>query len=424
MFLRILKQSFNRNRGRKTLAAVAVLAGMTVATAMLTIRVNIGDDLQHELRSYGANIVVTPAADTLPVSINGVDLRPARSGAYLNESDLPNIKRIFWTNNIVAFSPVLFEPVQVQGRSLRMEGTWFNHAVKIPGSDRVIHTGMLRLSPTWEVEGQWPEDGSHSVLAGRQLAREMHLSAGSTVTVAGAQGSLPLTVSGILATGGAEEDELVAPLAVAQQLGGEPGKVRQVLVSAVTKPEDGFARKNPDQMSAADAERWMCSPYALTIAHQIADALPGATASPIRPVAQSEGVILSKLDLLLLLITAAALVASSLAISSVMTASVLERRFEIALMKAVGAQDSTIGGLFLSEAALLGLGGGAAGYLLGELLAAGISRHVLGYAAVWKPALAPVILLLAAGVVILGSLSALRKAIRLDPAIVLRGGAQ
>jgi len=423
MFLRILKQSFNRNRGRKSLAGLAVLAGMTVATAMLTVRVNIGDDLQHELRSYGANIVVTPAADTLPVSINGVDLRPARSGAYLNESDLPKIKRIFWTNNIVAFAPLLFEPVRVNGHSLQLEGTWFNHALTIPGSNRVIHTGMLRLSPTWEVQGQWPEDDSHAVLAGRRLAEQLHLGVGSSVTVAGTQGNVPVTVAGILSTGGAEEDELVAPIAVAQHLGGEAGKLRQILVSAVTKPEDSFARRDPSRLTPDEAERWMCSPYALTIAHQIADAIPGASARPIRPVAQSEGVILSKLDLLILLITIAALAASALAISSVMTASVLERRFEIALMKAVGAQDSTIGSLFLGEAALLGLVGGVAGYILGEVLASSISRHVLGYAAEWKPALAPFILLLAAAVVILGSLGALRRAMRLDPAVILRGGA-
>lgn len=423
MFLRILKQSFNRNRGRKSLAALAVLAGMTVATAMLTVRVNIGDDLQHELRSYGANIEVTPAADTLPVSINGVDLRPARSGAYLNEKDLPRIKTIFWTNNIVAFAPLLFEPVHVNGRSLQMEGTWFNHELTIPGSTRVIHTGMLRLSPTWEVQGQWPKDDSHTVLAGRRLAAELHLQPGSTLTVAGTQGSQPLTVAGILSTGGPEEEELVAPLAIAQQVGGVPGKLREILVSAVTKPEDSFARRDPRRLTPAEAERWMCSPYALTIAHQIADAIPGASARPIRPVAQSEGVILSKLDLLILLITLAALAASALAISSVMTASVLERRYEIALMKAVGAQDSTIGSLFLTEAALLGVGGGVAGFILGEMLAALISRHVLGYAAAWKPALAPLILLLAAAVVILGSLGALRRAMRLDPAVILRGGA-
>jgi len=74
-----------------------------------------------------------------------------------------------------------------------------------------------------------------------------------------------------------------------------------------------------------------------------------------------------------------------------MTAAVLERQQEIALMKAIGAQDHSIGGLFLLEASGLGLVGGVVGYIFGELLASGISVHVLGYAARWKPALAPLI---------------------------------
>jgi putative ABC transport system permease protein len=143
----------------------------------------------------------------------------------------------------------------------------------------------------------------------------------------------------------------------------------------------------------------------------------------VRPVADSEGVILSQLRLLLWFITLLALAASGLAISGAMTASVLERRGEIALMKAVGAQDSAIGALFFSEAALLGLGGGAVGYLLGEWLATAIAYHVLGHSIAWKPALAPLMLVLAALVALAGSLHPLRQAIRVEPAVALRGEA-
>ena len=93
-------------------------------------------------------------------------------------------------------------------------------------------------------------------------------------------------------------------------------------------------------------------------------------------------------------------------------------------MKAIGAQDHSIGGLFLLEASGLGLVGGVVGYIFGELLASGISVHVLGYAARWKPALAPLILLLSALLVALGSLNAVRRAIQLDPALLLHGGAR
>src|SRR6185437_2675004 len=134
MFVRILKQSFSRQRRRKSLAALAVIAGMAVATAMLTLRVNLGDDLNAELRHIGANIVVSPASDSLPVTLNGVDLRPAGSGALLNESDLPRMKTIFWTNNLVAFAPILDTQATVDGIPVAIEGTYFDHPVEVPGS--------------------------------------------------------------------------------------------------------------------------------------------------------------------------------------------------------------------------------------------------------------------------------------------------
>ncbi|MGH9482302.1 MAG: ABC transporter permease [Terriglobales bacterium] len=421
MFGRILKQSFRRQRRRKGLAALAVVAGMAVASAMLTLRVAMGDDLNAELRHIGANLVVNPAADSLPVTLNGVDLRPAGSGELLLEADLPRIKTIFWTNNLAAFAPVLDTQVQVGGRAATLEGTWFNHPMIVPGSGATIRTGMVYLARGWSITGDWPADAGNQVLVGVDLARRLGVAPGSPLTASTAGRALTMRVTGVVSTGRAEDDEIVAPLHLVQTLASEPGKFRQLLVSAITKPEDAFGRRDPDSLSPADRERWMCSPYARTIALQLSQALPGASAAVIRPVANSEGAILAQLRLLIWFITALALAASALAIGGAMTAAVLERREEIALMKAVGAQDRAIGALFFAEAALLGLGGGAVGYALGELLAVVIARQVLGHGIGWKPALAPLILALAALVALLGSWHPLRRAMRVDPAVALRG---
>lgn len=427
MLARLLKESFVRQSGRKILAGCAVIAGMTVSTAMLTLRTNIGDDLNQELRRFGANIVVRPAADRLPVAINGVDLRPARDGALLNESDLAGIKQIFFRNNVTAFSPLLFVPAQVSlggaQKSVTIEGVYFERPMRIPNSERPFVTGMKRLQPAWNVHGAWPEDGGTAALAGGTLASSLGLHAGSTVTLIADQSRETVKISGILSSGAAEENEIITPLALAQKLAGAPGKVREVLVSALTKPEDDFARSDPRRLSPAQQERWMCSPYALSMARDIELHVPGSVAVPVRPVAQTEGLILSKLELLMLLITIAALAASALAIASVMTEAVTERRSEIALMKAIGAQDASIGWLFLFEASALGLGGGIIGFVLGEVFASLFSRNVLGHVAEWKPALIPVVLLLAAAITLLGSLTALRNAMHTEPANILRGEA-
>jgi putative ABC transport system permease protein len=95
MFARLVYESFRRQMRRKLLAAIAITLGVCVATAMIAVATDIGDKISRELRSYGANLVVTPQEDSLDVQIGGVDLKPPSDGAYLNEADLPKIKGMF-----------------------------------------------------------------------------------------------------------------------------------------------------------------------------------------------------------------------------------------------------------------------------------------------------------------------------------------
>src|SRR3954453_8585472 len=100
MFVRVVYESFRRQRRRKLLAGVAITLGVSVATAMIAVATDIGDKINRELRTIGANLVVTPQEDSLDVEIEGVNLKPPSDGAFLNENDLPKIKGIFWHNNI------------------------------------------------------------------------------------------------------------------------------------------------------------------------------------------------------------------------------------------------------------------------------------------------------------------------------------
>src|SRR5919197_2678505 len=107
MFARLLYESFRRQKRRKLLAGVAITLGVAIATAMIAIATDIGDKISRELRSYGANLLVTPQEDTLDVEVGGVNLKPPSDGAFLNEGDLPRIKGMFWRNNVVGFAPFL-----------------------------------------------------------------------------------------------------------------------------------------------------------------------------------------------------------------------------------------------------------------------------------------------------------------------------
>lgn len=417
MFIRLVYESFRRQTRRKMLVAVAVTLGAAVSTAMIGIALGIGDKISYELRSYGANLVVTPEEDTLDVQIGSVDLKPAANGAYLDETALPKIRGIFWRNNIAAFTPELPVSVTAGSEAVTLVGTYFSKPLKF-GKEEFV-TGARTTFPWWKVAGNWPKDDSSDVLVGETLARRIGLTTGSQVALNGT----PHNVSGLLSTGGAEDDQIIAPLSLAQSIAGKPGAVRKVFVSAMTKPEDAFARRNPDSLSPADRDRWYCSPYPQSIAYQLQEAIPHSHAEQIRQIAQNEGNVLSRIEGLMLLITLAALLTSGLAVSAAMATSMFERRTEIGLMKALGGGYLSLSMIFIVESVLLACFGGLVGFLGGVFLAHELGRTIFGSSIAVAPVLLPLVLALAIAVTFGGSAIAIRRAVKYDPVLALRGEA-
>lgn len=451
MFLRLVADSFTRRPRRKLLTAAALSLGMAVVTAALSVSLDVGDRLAREFRSLGANLVVTPQADSLPLEIGGVDYRPVNAGAYLPEADLPKLKTIFWHNNVMGFAPILETEIKgtpypmdnlpdtTKWPSLQVIGTWANHRLVLPDHS-VMETGIEKVNPWWRLEGRWFSDDSdlRECVVGKNFALKngtgdfgpsgggmvrLPLSPGSlffTYPLSGGGGPM-LHVVGVLDSGGPEDDALILPLALAQTLANKPGQYRKLFVSALTKPEDDFARRNPSTMKPEEMERWMCTPYISSIAYQIKEVLPGADVRVIRRVAEGEGTILTRVRTLLWLVTFAALLAAALAVGASSAASVIERRTEIGLMKALGAGSGTVGFLLVAEQLVLAFVGGGIGYSLGTVLARVVGQKIFG--AQPEPSLLVLlaVLVLAAGVTLLGSALPLRRASRYEPAPILRG---
>jgi putative ABC transport system permease protein len=423
MFARLVYESFRRQKRRKLLAGAAITLGVTVATAMIAVATDIGDKINRELRTIGANLVVTPQEDSLDLEIGGVSLKPPTDGAFLSEADLPKIKGIFWHNNITAFAPMLPVNVTVEHDSagvsahqdVELLGTYFAKHISY-GNDDFI-TGVRSTHQWWKVSGAWPADDSRDVLVGERLAGKLGVTAGSEVK----EGARQLHVAGILSTGGAEDDEIVAPLGLAQEILGRPGAVKRVYVSALTKPEDAFGRRDPKSMSGAVYDRWYCTPYPAAIALQLTEAMSHSHAEQIRQVSQNEGAVLTRIEGLIFLITLAALFASALAVSAAMATAIFERRAEVGLMKALGAGKLAVAAIFFAEAALLALMGGFAGFGIGAVLARQIGRSIFGSQISISPVLLPVILAIAVIVTFAGSAAAIRRAVSLDPVFALRG---
>src|ERR1017187_6167581 len=421
MIFQIVWESLARQRRRKFLSVLAVALGIAVTAAVATLALDVGDKVNRELRSFGANLSVTPAADGLPVAVGGIDYRPAGAGAFLPESALVSLKRIFWRNNVVAFAPFLYVPATLQGQPVVVIGSWFEKALTVDKTE-VFVTGLERLHPTWKVTGRWPaDDDPAGALVGRRLAERLNLHAGQGLTIAANSTTnshlspAEFVVSGILETGGPEDDQVLAPLASVQQWARLEGKVRRIEISALTKPEDAFAHSDVSHLTGAEFDRWYCTPYVSAIAYQIQQAIPDAQARPVYRVSETEGRIMNRVGVLMSLLVVAALVAAGLAVASMMLATVLERRTEIGLFKALGATDARVAAVFLMEACAIGILGGITGYLAGSLLAWWLALAGFGSAISVHWIILPISLAAALVVTLAGSAVPLGQALKISP---------
>ena len=310
-----------------------------------------------------------------------------------------------------------------------MVGTWFNHHLSLPTGEE-LDAGVTGMRSWWDItQGSWlneaNKDAADSVMAGALLAEQEGWQVGDRVQLTGTAGEREVTVAGIFDAGGDEDMEIYAPLDLVQELTGLEGKVASVEVSALTTPDNELAKRaarNPAALSSRDYETWYCTAYVSAICYQIQEAIPNAAAAAVRQVAESEGAILDKTQLLMILITALSLIGAALGISNLVTASVMERSKEIGLLKAIGARDHSITGVIRVEILVTALIGGVAGYFLGFGFAQLIGRSVFGSAIEMKARVIPLVAALIGLVTLAGSLPAIRMVLRLRPAEVLHGG--
>ncbi|HDL3841284.1 TPA: ABC transporter permease [Escherichia coli] len=426
MLWRMIYQSWGRNLRRKALAVLTVFLATSLISALLAVSIDIGDKMSRELKSYGANILIEPAGQAALPALFSEQSNPLASDDFLDESELPNIKDIFWRNNIVGFAPILGGEVSVDGHDIRVLGTFFSQPVTIPDEEG-YETGQRTVSPFWQVSGEWPQEPvgeTPQTLVGHALARNYGWKPGDRLALKVADNVVNVQVSGILSSGGDEDNQLVMPLSVVQQLLGLPGKVQAIRVSALTVPENELSRRAREDLEALNAEEydlWYCTAYVSSIAHQLEEAISGAEVRPVWQVAASEGVVIDKIQLLMGVVTLAALAAAAMGIASLMTSTIMERAKEIGLMKALGARQWQILLLFYLEAALGGLAGGAFGCIAGWGLAKAIGLMLFDTPLNFAWVVVPCMLVIAVLIALIGTWFPARRIARLYPVEVLYG---
>ncbi|MEK7354771.1 MAG: ABC transporter permease [Chloroflexota bacterium] len=382
MWWRVVRRSFLNQKTRQALSILSIVLGTSLVAALVNLSLDIPQKASSQLQSYGANILILPQTS------------PAGDETYIMEEDLSTLEQGDPGQSITAYLPYLYSQVEIAGQKVVLAGTRLDDVPK--------------LSPWWQVAGNWPESGEDSnkpetpstssgqALVGAQVAEKLGLKIEDTFTARYRDNQQTLQVTGIVTTGATEENQVFVSLKTAQRLTGLPNKVGLVQVNAQTS-------------SGSLAQ----------LATAIEQQIPGTEARVVGQIARAERQVLFKVQLLMGLVAGLILIASGLVILSTMTTTILERTREIGLMKALGASNRRIVGFYGAELGIIALGGGVIGYLLGYILAQFIGQRV--FSATVSPNGLAFLAALAVSVLVifLGSSLPLYRAMKVDPALTL-----
>ncbi|MDR2247706.1 MAG: ABC transporter permease [Treponema sp.] len=371
-YVKMVVSSLLRRRSRMIVALLAVAIGATILSGLITIYYDIPRQMGQEFRSYGTNFVMIPGGTE--AAMEPAMVRTALS--YLPAADL------------IGAAPYRYRMVKINEQPFMAAGTSLAE--------------VRKTSPYWFVSGRWPEAAGEALI-GQEVADTIRLPAGSgfTITGTGPSGesfSRDFVVSGIMQSGGTEEAFIFMSLEDFEAMIGGAGKIDVVECSI-----------------SASAETLEL------LAQRIRAEVGGVSPRLVKRVTESEGAVLTKLQLLVYLVTVIVLLLIMICVATTMMAVVAERRKEIGLRKALGAANRSLAAEFLGEGIFLGGFGGLLGAGFGFVFAQGVALNVFNRSVTFLPLLLPLTVLASVIITGIACIIPVRNATDVDPAIVLRG---
>ena len=444
MFWRMVASSVLRRRSRVLIAVLAVAIGATTLSGLATITVDVPAQMAREIRSYGANLVVTGA-----------------DGQAMGDEALAAVDQELPAAQLVGSASFDYETVTVNDQPYVVGGTDL--------------AAVRQMSPFWFVDGEWPS-GSAQVLLGEEVATTIDAKTGDRITINQLDGTASSNAaaasgkansSGAAASGGGKANSSGAPTApgLGSQDGaqsasnplsaqtaqgaqasqgaqgaqtaqsGADGQASSitVTVSGILKTggnEDGYIYMSADDMveltgawepSIAQYSVALEGDQLTALVDSINASVPSVRAQTVKRLVQSDSGVIDMLRSLLGIITVIVLALTTIGVSTTMIAVVTERRNEIGLRKALGATSRSIMGEFMGEGVALGAIGGLVGAAAGYALAAAISWNVFHRAVAVHPLILIATVVSSVAVAVVACLPPVRRALAVDPALVLRG---
>ena len=358
----MLRRSLVHRRARSLSALVAMTVSAGVTTALLTLYADLDAKLHKEFRSFGANVVITAPA-TAPLRPDALEKVRQAAGADALAAEFAYV---------VATTD--------RGTPIVVAGTDF--------------TAVKRLDSWWQVDA-WPDaSAANAALLGQRAAQFVTDERSINLTFAGH----PITLRGAgrLRTGGDEDSRIYMPLsAFTAWTGVAPSVIELQIPGGAATVEATIARLRRD--------------------------LPELEVQPVRQLVEGESKIVDRTHALMY--GAVLLIALTVAVSvlATLSASVLERRRDFALMKALGGSQLQLMSMFLLEALVLAIAGVAVGFVVGSAVAWAISEGNFHTAAPPHLSVLPLVLLLNLAIAAMAALFPVRVLRGLQPAALLKG---
>lgn len=424
MFFRMLLSAVFRRRSRAVMAVVASLVGAATLSCLAMICIAVPQQMNQEMRAYGANLIVTPLADS----------ENSKSG--IDDAMVEHTTQMVSAKGSEKHATYRYENVRVNAAPYVMAG---------------INPAQVRnLNHHWVVDGSWPSTGK--VLVGRDVADAMGLKVGGSITIgyrasdnaassgqasqSGTDGTDGTAQSG---TDGTSDGQTSSGSTGAQQTqnghvssdimdtsgtefrvagivdtGGSEDSIIYALAGDVDKLTGSTRGVDVIEYSsgASDLTALVNSINDMTSMHVKAQQVTKITASDTR--------VITMLQTLFWIVSLVVLVFTLVGVGTTISSIVSQRRNEIGLRKALGASSHAIGVEFYVESAVYGLLGGLLGTVTGYGMARWLCATVFERSIGFNWWLAVVSVVFSALVAVVASIPPVHRATRIDPAVVLR----
>ena len=417
MFFTMLWGAVFRRHSRAMMAVIASLVGAATLFCLASVCVAVPQQMNEEMRAYGANLIVTPASAT--GKSQGIDTATVR-----------NVTALIGAGHSVKSAAYRYESVRINSAPYTIAG--------------VDVKAVRALNRHWNVTGDWHVADALGVKVGSRVtigyrAADASSSASSSASAksdsdestetaeSSAQGTqstqttqgeqttqatengrvssdimdnngTEFRISGIVDTGGNEDSIIYATTADVAKLAGSKRGADVVEYSVNAMGDELNAIVNRINKNTNTAVK----------------------AQTVTRITSSDTRIIAMLQTLFWIVSLVVLVLTLVGVGTTISSIVSQRRNEIGLRKALGADSRAIGVEFYVESGIYGLIGGLLGTAIGYVLARVLCATVFGRAIGFDWLLGAGSLLLSVAIAVIASIPPVRRATRIDPAIVLR----